>query len=833
MALSIAGVSLRRLVLPFLRSRRGGGMLIGCVFAVSLLASFGSIMSNYAWREAQWEELRAAVRAAVSATGPLLAGAGGQLDDEIEQRVADFVQGLLPGMDLRDVRVEHDESTGVTTVTVAGKYTFHDIWVFGDGDAAGEAVEQSTAVIYESDRYEVAVALDLTDSMTRTMPVGTSGESIVRIDGLKIAMNAVLDVVAEAVRTDPGSMMASVVPFGAAVNVADTATGGPPAGKGRTAAKERYVRMLAGPHASMQETLDAASESGRQWVDSFHHYGAGSNLGPLAEMSLPQDLLRDRDWNLRRENVVIDVGAQAPNLGGDGGWEVNDEDFWNGCVLARWGAHWDAAARPPGWSADEDRSYRPASGSVPEWTAASPGLPVDTPLHLADAPPDADDANTLFTAYSWPDARIGSRADHVLQSVQIVLLDGSISHDETEWSMGDNDWSFRPDRGGADLCPTSPVMPLTDDVNALRTAVAALETVRQHGASSHLPYGASFLHLGVVWGLRTLSPLWREIWAVADVAHRPRPGTPCAPAESAPGCDAKLNKSILIVTDGSNASGQVTRRLLAGSGQGNPSFIDPLVRACNFLGTLLYPNYGAAVAEQVEADFNNRFSDWLDDSGRFEIGGMGAVLDAFHTFLDRSADYAVTVPEDATQRAQREAALATVTPWQIFRGVDATGTDVLLDADNGFGFDGRPVLQHGHFCQWSSLFTSYGRVNDSVRVGDAAGELLEPVMGASPFAFDVPFTERNGEFMLNDRMKDSIDGWLREACRIAGQRRVRINAIFMGGNPNSPGVTTLKECITEAGGDADRDLYLTPTADSLRDAFVELFTVRRNLRFLD
>ena len=60
--------------------------------------------------------------------------------------------------------------------------------------------------------------------------------------------------------------------------------------------------------------------------------------------SLPQDLLDDRDWNLRRTGVVVDVSRQAPSLdtgAGPGRWVVDDEDFWNGCVMARWGAYWD------------------------------------------------------------------------------------------------------------------------------------------------------------------------------------------------------------------------------------------------------------------------------------------------------------------------------------------------------------------------------------------------------------------------------------------------------------------------------------------------------------
>ena len=475
----------------FIGSRRGAAMLIGGSIMLVTVASAGGVMTNYAFREAQWEELSSAARAAVSATGPLLAGAGNPtIDRQIEERVAGFAQGLMPGLtlDANDVTVTHDAATGVTTISVAGKYVFKNIWTEVDGeandDATGTDIDATVAVKLEVQRYEVAVALDISESMTNTIPSGVPGTRVVKLDSLKTAMESVADVMQATTSTSPGSLLVSVVPFASAINVADTATPGLPVDKGRTPAKERYVRMLAGaPNAgdTIGDTLRAARDTvtngGGHWVDSFHQYGVGNDLGPLRKRGLPQDLLDNADWNLRRPNVPVDVSSQVPDLGS---WVVDDEDFWNGCVMARWGAYWNETARPPGWTLDNAANW-PATKAVTEWSAASTSLPADTPLHLSDAPPDASDPHTLFTAYSWPDAHIGRQADHRLQTVMARLLDQDPGALELGifgtplWDIptqADNDWSVPIGRGGATLCPRSPITPLTDDLAVLRQAVA-------------------------------------------------------------------------------------------------------------------------------------------------------------------------------------------------------------------------------------------------------------------------------------------------------------------------------------------------------------------------
>ena len=843
-----------RSMLSFLGSLGGAAMLLGGASVILTAATAGSLMTNYAFKEAQLEELRAALRASVSAAGPLLAGAGGALDQAIKERVAEFLAASLPGMEVtsNDVTVEHDATTRVTTIGIKGNYPFQDLWVFGEDESIpserGEAVGEAVAVKFEVDRYEVGIALDISASMAQRMPDGQGG-SVVKIEALKDAMTAVVDTMGDIAANHPGSVMASIVPFGTAVNVADTCSPDPNTGlcrAERSAGKDRYVRMLAGPHDTMAQTLTAASNSGAHWVDTYHHYGASEDLGPLAQQSLPQDLLNNRDWNLRRTDVEIDLRAQAPSLDtgatrGLGYWRVNDEDFWNGCVMARWGSYWDPNARPPGWTENDPDNW-PAQSNVPGWSSDA-GIVNDVSLHLSDAPPDASDPRTLFTAYSWPDARISGTVDHRLQSAMVDMLehlnngsDPSIDDLRMELSQGDNNWSFRDDYGGADQCPSTPITPLTDDFDDLRAAALRLRPVPQHGHSqgAYFAVGGTNLSLGAVWGLRTISPLWREIWDVADAGNSPRPGIPCAPGETSDHCDDKLNKSILIVSDGRNDPGSVGWRfVISPNNAKNPKFTSgPLGWLCR--GSAAIPNYKAAARETTESRFNNHFSTYVDTNGQFTAAGAGEVADIVHRYLDN--DFDKSRPNDpdpnTSRRSARVSSLVGLTPWQLFRAVGSdAGIETLVDPANQFGVDGRPV-RIAHICQRSTIFTPYGRVDDSIRVGESGGipsTLLPPAEGVSPLSGGF---EGKLAYEVEDALRPILNDWFHEACRIAGLRRVRVNAVFIGDDSYLPPIDNLKQCVQLAGGDPDRDVHVTPSAKDLHDTFVDIFAIQRNLRFL-
>ncbi len=817
----------------FLRSRDAGAMLVSGGMGITLLAGVGGLMADYAWREAQWEEVRSALRASVSAAGSMLGSTDPGTIAAIENRIGAFLPALLPGMSLQDVTVTHDSGTNVTTVSVDGQYTFQTLWT-DDPDA--EDVEESIQVAFDVDKYEVAVALDVTPSMLGTLNAVPPAPRITKLAALKTAMRSVFTVVDQAAANDPGSIMVSLVPFGVGVNAADTCNPDPGTGACRAAHsedKERYVRMLAGPADSRSALLAAARARSGHWVDTFHHYGAGSNLGPLQERKLPANLLNNQDWNLRRTGVQVDVSAQAPNLyagAGRGIWVVDDEDFWNGCLMARWGAYWDTAARPAGWTADDTDNW-PATKAVAAWTPASTALPDTTPLHLSDAPPDASDPNTLFTAYSWPDARIGMTADHRLQRIMFDLLGDGDANVTSNASQGDNDWSVSTaaNRGGAGMCPPNAITPLTGDTTVLGAAIDNLATMAQH--SQGPGFFGTYMHPGVVWALRSVSPLWRGVWNI-DEGTGARPATPCAPGEAASGCRQDMHKAIVLVSDGENWPGQLPRRQLKPKVARNPDISHrKSVATCYEASS---PKYLRASRATNAVAFNDHFATYTTSEGKFDPASakMQPVLDAFRRHGD-------SLPDTTARRSLREAVLKEVQPWEIFRGVDEVGSiDALLDNANQFGFEGRPVQIH-HFCGRSSLFGPYGRIDDAIRVGHSGGvvpRLLEPVRGEAPFAVDFTTTSLEGqrEEEITRKFVERLDGWLLDACALAGQRRVRVSAIYIGNAPQgSAARTLLGNCVERAGGDANLDVYVTPTAQELNDTFVDIFTIRRNLRFLD
>ena len=832
---------LKRTAYAFARSQDGGAVLVGGAIVLLLMTGTGAMMTNYAWREAQWEELRAATRAAVSAAGPLLAGAGGAADEQIKERIASFTTALLPGLTVAadDVVVSYDADTNTTTITVVGDYDFQGIWGFGGGDADVESVVRARL---EAERYEVAMALDVSISMNQSLPDGVK-----KLAALQAAVTNVADTLETTSATTPGSVLVSVVPYSAAVNVADTCNPDPDTGACRAArspGKERYVRMLAGVRDTMAKTLADArtardNNTGGHWVDTFHHYGAGTGLGALRRQYLPTDLLDDRDWNLRREDVAIDVSVQVPSLGT---WTVDDADFWSGCVMARWGAYWNTAARSPGWTQDAASNW-PAATSVGAWSSGGTGLAGTTPLYLSDAPPDASAPNTLFTAYSWPDARIRGRADEWMQETMIELLHPGVL-DWTYRAVGDNDWSIA-DNGGDVFCPRVPITPLTDDLALLRRVSDSLTATPAYVGGGGT-YGATFMNLGITWGLRTLSPLWQDVWDVTDVRNVERPAVPCAPGEDPPGCDPELKKSILLLSDGASWVGGVagSRLLASWNEDANPGFSTE--SRCRTSGLSTYRSAGNA---SNPADFNGYFrspevtADLVDADGRLNADGREAFADAFLSM-------AGTEPDTPTRRGSILSALATAdsgaaaTPWQVFRGLDSDVVDVLVDSTHEFGFDGRPTLI-GQRCRPTSTFSPFGRADDLVYVGDVGPDAMTP---PRPIADVAPFEVTSlpaavvgdgspgsfDQYGAAPALSRRIDDWLLEACAVAGARRVRINVVFIGNSTSTRAIELLEDCVDAAGGDPDVDeVFVTPTSAALKDAFERIFTIRRNLRFLD
>ena len=815
---------LARSVVAFARSRKSGAMFIGGSLAMLAMASAGGMMSNYGWREAQEEEIDAALRAGVSASAHFMRGNLTTAEDEIKQRVADFMRGLLGDVSISkdDIDIDHDFSTNRTTIKVEGNatYAFKNLWAAGrTGDPESLTGEQ-VVVEFDASQFEFALALDI----SRSMGNRPAGWSVTRLDALKDAINAIAQTVDDVSKTNPGIVTVSLVPYSNVVNVADTS------GSNQTDPKERYVRMLTGAEYSTQTSRDTEEH----WVDTFHSYGTGDDMGPLASRSLP-DFLTATDWNLRQAEAA-DVSAQAPAVGT---WTTRGEDFWNGCVMARWGAYWDPAARPVLWNPTDANNW-PAETDVAGWEPGSTGI-HDLPLHLSDAPPDENDRNTRFTAYSWPDARIHGFGDSWLKEVMQQTLDPGYAPLLLDHGISANSWHLRAaDRGGSLLCPEPFIVPLTDDLTALQTA-NTFDVVQLQSATLS---GQTFLHLGIVWGLRTLSPLWRDVWNTKSVSGDHLPRTPCLDGGTTLRCSQFVEKAIVIVSDGANYFGDTRRgRSFGYFDPANAITSNPHFAFGRCDGTFRAPvnaDFRAAISAEDPATFAGNFD--VDASGVFTPSGLSSVLDGFqaaHPYLS-TLDPMVNPADQAVVDQVRnlwEHALKDVTPWQLFRGHDANSPtkstdaiDVLLDPANAFDIEGRPV-QNGHYCRPHTPFSAYGRVEDLVYVGDGP-----PVSGVAPFSvptwlWSSPSTD------LQAPNTDRLDDWFREACDIAGQRGVRIHAIYIGGDTrphDQSAIALLEECVDRGyGGNPLADeVYATPTAQELKDAIEDIMDIKRTLRFV-
>ena len=561
-----ASRSLARLAAAFASCRRGGAMLLAGFVAMTLLTTLGGLMTNYAWREAQEEELKAALRAAVSASGQLISRVTeAAVQEQIKARVAGVLGGLTKGLSISpdDVTIAYETTTGITTISVGGsaRYRFEKLWGGGDGSGDVSLPRQTVAVTLDVDRYETVIAADVSPSMG----YGLSG-STTRMDGLKAAIEVAIQSLEDASAENTGTMTIGLVPFGSAVNVGDTG------GSGETAGKRRYAHLLGGAAHD-----DASAVTSGHWVDTFHNYGStGGTWGnDLQTQTLPI-FASSTSWNLRG-SWNIDLTDEAP---GFGTWSVQREDFWNGCVMARWGAYWDTSARPAActtgcqascaegdatctecaagcWHSNMSRNTGlwPARTTVAAWSASSTAL-VNAPLHLSDEPPNTANASTRFTAYSWPDTDVSGTADARLHGALLETLNPGKLRDMyvVQYARGGNNkWSL-PHSGGNWYCPSTSIQPLVESATTLRASAAALEAMPWISNA----YAGTSSHLGVVWGLRVLSPLWKDIWATKDAADVKRPLTPCAEGETGEHCRQFVKKTILLISDGENEFGKTS-----------------------------------------------------------------------------------------------------------------------------------------------------------------------------------------------------------------------------------------------------------------------------------
>ena len=460
-----------------------------------------------------------------------------------------------------------------------------------------------------------------------------------------------------------------------------------------------------------------------KWVDIYHHYGVGGEH----ETAVPA------------------------------GWDW-DTDRFTGCLMARWGAYWEPSARPVQLA----------------WPVTLGG----EPLHLSDAAPDPRNANTLFVPYSWPNAAPAGNIDARLQWAMADLLAARSPTGVRDW-FAINDWSL-PESGGDMLCPEVGVTPLTDDVALVRRTVAGLRPI-DPGPGGR---GATYTHLGIVWGMRTLAAGWRDVWNTRDFRDVRRPAPP-AP---------DLHKTILVVSDGLSTSGYVMQGQLVRRVVGEDTVSTHNSLACPASSRRDPPGSGY---ENATGNDDAAFNALFDPSWR------GGLVDSL----------------GVSELASR---LDAFEPADAFRGVSAAFADVLEDV----GLP-RPTQVGRHLCDYTTVFGPYGRVGDPLYVGGA------PVFGASPWpaleTLPSPYPARSA--VPQQRTRERLYEWWDAACAIAASRGVTVHNVFIGDDSDRDAfhVGALRRCSASTGGET----LVTPDAQTLNDALGRLIRLRRTLRFVD
>ena len=850
-------------LVSFLRCRRGGAMLYSGAFGLMLMAGIGATMTNLAWREAQQEELRGALRASISASSRLLSDASdASVQAQIRTRVANFVRGLADGLEVddSDITITHNTTTQETWITIGGsaKYAFSNLWGSGGGGAGTVQLPAvRVGVALDSSRYEIAVAADVSNSMR--FDIGGGPPYISRIAGLQSALGVAIDVLEDQVTETPGSMAAAIVPFGHTVNVADTS------GSGQTEGKRRYARILTGAAVTSTSVSDAAKATTNHYYDLYASYGRGMiDMTAITSKKLPITESTP-DWDLRAAESV-DVSAIMPSSGAT--WSTNGKDFWNGCVMARWGAYWDAAAQPSAWNStnlDNNASLYPATTNVAAWGTGGTAL-TGQPLHISDDPPSAASPSTRFTAYSYPDSSIGGTADARMEALlKETLTDNSIMEWATKngglvgndnWGnatpilarmRGFNDWGRDNQRAetadGDAMCSSNPILPLTDDATALRTYTNQLTHIPEFGGP-----GPTYLHLGIVWGTRVLSPLWKSVWNVEDAQGSVRPLAPCY-GNNTTNCAQLLKKTLVILSDGQNSigvyapmHGRAARGRLDSGGVANvknPRTNEGQYALCSGtqdnIGMLPLGAGGntwkTAANDKTAAAFNGRFTGKLDSNGTFSTTASAAIASDWTTIVDSSASSATV-----------NTLVTLLTPWQLFRGETATISnttcsisDVLAGkTPSGCGWSGGVLASDGRItqrppCRPHVPFGAYGNVDDFMRIGNQ-----DVVSGASPLQSESTWNLDTSSDTMRSDLDDTLDDWLSDACDFANDRGIAIVGVFIGNSNLTQAINALEACVDRAGGTSGvQDVHIAPTKAALETAFREIFTIRSNVRFLN
>ena len=149
-------------------------------------------------------------------------------------------------------------------------------------------------------------------------------------------------------------------------------------------------------------------------------------------------------------------------------------------------------------------------------------------------------SSSPFPAFIYPDTRqfsVTPMADKIKQDFPGLSDEIKNALETRLQALRDNDWGRqgRQGVGGVNLnCTSSGMLPLTDNLETVDTALDAIKSSKVWG-------GGTMAHLGVTWGRRMLASSWRTVWGSSASVH------PINPA------DREVTKVLILLTDGGNA----------------------------------------------------------------------------------------------------------------------------------------------------------------------------------------------------------------------------------------------------------------------------------------
>lgn len=108
----------------------------------------------------------------------------------------------------------------------------------------------------------------------------------------------------------------------------------------------------------------------------------------------------------------------------------------------------------------------------------------------------------------------------------------------------DNEWASRGvtssgSRSPNKYCP-APILPLTAEASTIKTHIDSLN-----------PDGATAVNVGLMWGWRTVSPLWNSLWYNSSTVNLPS-GYSALPLDYG---EDYMDKVVILMTDGENTLG--------------------------------------------------------------------------------------------------------------------------------------------------------------------------------------------------------------------------------------------------------------------------------------